>query len=354
MKKIFLLLSLSLSLFGTSFIEVSKKQQDNLGIKTQKTIEVTSIELGPYNAKATLNQKDLISIGSNLDVVVKDIFVTKLQHVKKGQKLVSISSNSLLNLQEHYIKTLIKSKNIEKNYKRDKRLNYQGVISQKRFLESLQEKRSSDLMLKLGAFELLSSGFDMQLLNRIKSTYKPIMKINILAPRDGVVYSVDINTGQNVQSDQSMMKIYADGKRYVELSVPINVIKNISIGDKCVFNSTQADVVTIGNIVNETSQTVDIRAVADNSKDTMINRIYPAYIKKDVSGILKIKKSALVYLKNKPYVFKKVDGGFKAVGVEVIKEGPVCYVVDSSLRVGDSLAISSTSALLNAMEDTDE
>jgi hypothetical protein len=131
-------------------------------------------------------------------------------------------------------------------------------------------------------------------------------------------------------------------------------VENLSIGDKCIFESFDADIVSIGNIVNENSQTIDVRAIINNHQDIMINRIYPIYIKKAVDGILKIKKSALVYSKNQPFVFKKVDGGFEVVSVDVIKEGPVCYVVDSSLKVGDSLAVTATSALLSAMEDGDE
>ena len=354
MKKIFTLLSISLSLLANQFIEVSATQQKDLGIKLQKTINIDVIELGPYNAKATLDQKDVISIGSNLDVVVKDIHVRKLQHVNKGQKLISISSNELLSLQEKYIKVLIQSKNIDKNYERSKKLNEQGVVSDKKYLDSLQEKQSSDLMLKLSANELLSSGFSHNMLSKIQSTYQPIMQIDIYAPRSGVIHSVDVNIGQKVQSNSSMMMIYADGDRFVEFSVPVRVVKNISISDKCIFDSFEAKIVSIGNIVNENSQTVDVRAVVENSKDIMINRIYSAKIKKSVSGILKVKKSALVYSKNKPYVFKKVDGGFEVIGVEIIKEGPVCYVVDSKLKEGDSLAVSSTAALLSAMEDSDE
>ncbi|MCW9027023.1 MAG: efflux RND transporter periplasmic adaptor subunit, partial [Thiovulaceae bacterium] len=178
MKKIFILLVVGLSLFGSQVIKISQEQQDDLGINIQKTITIDSINLGPYNAKVTLDKKDIISIGSNVDAVIKDIFVRKLEHIKKGQKLLSLKSNELLNLQEKYIKALIDSKNIQKNYLRDEKLQQQGIISNKKFLESLQKKQSSDLVVRLSANELLSSGFSDDMLKRIQKNYQPIMKIN--------------------------------------------------------------------------------------------------------------------------------------------------------------------------------
>lgn len=354
MKKIFILLGVSISLFGFKIIEISQKQQDDLGIKVQKTITVDSITLGPYNAKVTLDKKDIISIGSNVDAVVKDIYVAKLEHVKKGQKLLSLESNELLNLQEKYIKALIESENIQTNYQRDEKLQKQGIISDKKFLESLEKKQSSDLIVKLSANELLSSGFSVDMLNRIQKNHQPIMKINILAPKDALIDKIDVNIGEKVESNRSMLRIFADGDRYIELSIPVKVIENISLGDKCVFDSYIAKVTAIGNIVNDESQSVNVRAKIQNSKNIMINRVYSANIEKKVSNTLKIKKTALVFVDNKSYVFKKVKNGFEVVGVEIIKEGPVCYVVNSGLKAGDVLAVSSTSALLNAMEDKDE
>ncbi|MCW8837704.1 MAG: efflux RND transporter periplasmic adaptor subunit [Thiovulaceae bacterium] len=354
MKKIFILLVVGLSLFGSQVIKISQEQQDDLGINIQKTITIDSINLGPYNAKVTLDKKDIISIGSNVDAVIKDIFVRKLEHIKKGQKLLSLKSNELLNLQEKYIKALIDSKNIQKNYLRDEKLQQQGIISNKKFLESLQKKQSSDLVVRLSANELLSSGFSDDMLKRIQKNYQPIMKINILSPRDGVIDDIDVNIGEKVESNRSMMHIYADGNRYIELSIPVKVVASLSIGDKCVFDSFSAKIVAIGNIVNNESQSVNVRAKIQNSENIMINRVYSSNIEKNVSNALKIKKSALVFVDNKSYVFKKIKDGFEVVNVEIIKEGPVCYIIHSDLKAGDALAVSSTSALLNAMEADDE
>nr|WP_321267874.1 efflux RND transporter periplasmic adaptor subunit [uncultured Sulfurimonas sp.] len=354
MKKLFALLAVGISLYATQTIEISKKQQDDLGIKTQKVTIVDSIDIGPYNAKVTLDKKDIISIGSTVDALIKEIYVRELEHVKKGQKLFSIRSNELLNLQESYIKALIESESINKNYARNQKLQEEGIISYKKLLESLRLKQSSDLRVKLSANELLASGFDAKLLKRVKQSHQALMMINILAPRDAVVEKIDVNIGQKVESNRSMMTILADANRFIQMSVPVKSIESISIGDKCSFASYSATIKAIGNVVNTQSQSVEVLAKIDNSKDIMINRIYAVVIKKEMSGVLKIQKSALVFEQNNSYVFKKVPDGFEVIKVKIIKEGAVCYIVEADLKEGDLLASSSTSALLNAMESSDE
>ena len=354
MKKIFTLLIYSLSLFATQTIEISKKQQDDLGVKTQEVTIIDSISIGPYNGVVTLDKRDIISIGSTVDAVVKNIYVRKLGHVKKGEKLLSLSSKELLNFQEKYIKALIESENINKNYERNKKLQEEGIISYKKLLESLQAKQSIDLRVKLGANELLESGFNKNLLLRLQKSYQPIMQINILAPRDGIINKIGVTVGEKVESNRSMMSIYADGKRFIELSVPVKAIKNISIGNKSLFDIYNAQITAIGNVVNTESQSVQVRAVINNAKNIMINRVYSVLITKKIDGAVKIKKSALVFQEDDSYVFKRVATGFEVVNVSIIKEGAVCYIVDANLKEGDALAVSSTSALLSAMEFNDE
>lgn len=354
MKKIFTLLVIGISLFGAQTIAISKKQQTDLGVKTQEVTIIDSIIIGPYNGMVTLDKKDVISIGSTVDALVTNIYVRKLDYVKKGEKLLTLKSNELLNLQEKYIKALIESKNTDKNYERNQKLQSEGIISHKKLLESLQEKQSSDLRVKLSANELLASGLSQDMLLRIEKNHQPILQINILSPRDGIVNKIDVNIGETVESNRSMMSIFADGKRFLELSVPVKSINNISIGDKCLFSSYSATVTAIGNVVNSESQSVQVRAIIDNAKDIMINRIYSVEITKKISNAVKIKKSALVFEENKSYVFKRVATGFEVLSVTIIKEGPSCYIVNADLKAGDALAVSSTSALLGAMETPDE
>jgi len=354
MKILITVLAFGVALFGEQIIEITKKQQSDLGVRTQEVSSVTNIKIGPYNGVVVLDNRDIISIGSNVDSVVKDIYVRKLEHVRKGQKLLTLKSNELLKIQQKYIQALIESQNIDKNYIRNQKLQSDGIVSHKKLLDSLRDKQSADLRVKLSANELLASGFSKSMLKRVKNNYQPIMQINIIAPRDGIINKIDVNIGEKVESNRSMMSIFADGQRYLELSVPIKKVVHISLGDKCIFSTYTAKITTIGNVVNSESQSVQVRALIDNAKGIMINRIYGTNIFKDSTDTVKVKKNALVFQENRPFVFKKVEAGFEVISVEIINEGPTCYILKADLKEGDKLAVSSTSALLGAMESGDE
>jgi len=353
-KKLIVALACSSFLFASQNIEISQQQQDNLGIRTQEITPINSISFGPYNATVKIDKKDIISIGMNVGSVVKNIHVKKFDLVKKGDKLLTLQSSELLNLQREYIESLIDGKNIDENYERNIGLNKEGIISHKKLLISKKEKQRSDLRITLSKNHLISNGISQNILKRIENTYMPVTELTLYSPKDGSVNEIDVNIGEVVDSQKSMISIYADGDRYLELSVPVKTVDNISLNDKVKFSNYSAKVTTIGRIVNSSSQSVQVRAIIDNSKNIMINRIYPASIYKEIKNAIKVKKSAVVFQEDNSYIFKKTNTGFDVIEVNIIQEGPVCYIVDAKLKSDESVAVSSTSALLSAMDSEDE
>lgn len=354
MIKIISLTLISLSLYAAQIIEITSEQQSDLGVKTQKVTKVDSISFTPYNGKVVMDKKDIISVSSNIESIVKEIYVSDFEKVKKGQKLLTLKSNALLTLQRDYIESIIESQSASQNYSRDVKLESDGIISTKKLLASKKLQSSLAVRVKLNANQLVTNGFTQKMLVQLRSTHQAILEQDIYALKAGVVYKIDVNIGEYVQADRMMMGIYANGKRFIELSVPVKIVEDISIGDKCTFSKYSAKIIAIGNVVNESSQSVQVRAVIDNPKGIMINRVYGVKIYKSVDGAVKVKKGALVFQENNSYVFKKVDAGFEVVSVNIISEGPVCYIVKAELNVGDKLAVSSTAALLSAMDSDDE
>lgn len=347
-------LLLALSLQAAESIKISQTQQDDLGVKTQAVTKMESILFGPYSGVVVLDKKDIISISSNIESIVKSIHVRELEHVNKGQKLLTIKSNALLSLQLDYIEAILEKESADQNYDRNVKLQADGIISNKKLLESKKIKRSSDLNVNLAKNKLLTSGFTQRMLNKLKANHTPISQITLYAQRSGVIHNINVNIGEYVLSEHKMIEMYADGKRFIEMSVPVKDIKNISLGETVTFDSFTAGVSAIGNVVNTSSQSITVRAKINEDKNIMIHRVYEAKIAKKVEGAFKIKKTTLVFDENKSLVFRKISSGFEVLEVEMIMEGPVCYVVKADLKVGDELAASSTSALLSAKEGEGE
>lgn len=350
MKIILSLILISLSLFGSKSVVITQKQQSDLGVKTETIQRVNSILFGPYNGVVTLDKKDILLVSSNIQAVASAIYVREFDFVKKGQKLLSIRSSELLNLQKDYLEAQIQSQSIDKIYDRDLKLYNDGVIAQKRVLSSQSEKQNSDLRVNLSKNQLLQSGFTTMLFDKLQRTHMPIDQIDIVAPRDGFVDKININTGGVIVPQSPILIINGVGQRFIEMSVPLRISQNLSFGDICLFDKYSAKIVNISNIVNSSSQSVQVRAVIEKSKDVLINRIYGVTISKAIKRAFKIKKSALVFDGNRSLVFKKVTSGFETIDVKIISEEADSYIVDANLKEKDELATSSTSALHSALE----
>ncbi len=354
MKLLISIFILILNLVANDIIKISEQQQKDLGLSTQNVSRIDFIEYGPFSGLVTLDKKDIIFISSNVASIVDTIHVRELEHVQKGQKLITIKSNALLSEQEEYMQALFEQESANANYKRNVKLQKQGIISSKKLLESRKVKRSYDLRVTLASSYLVTNGFTKTMLKKIQSDNKPIYKITKYARRSGIVSKLDVNIGEYISAEHKMLEMYADGKRFIEITLPVKNVKNIKLGDKVNFSTFNAKVTAIGNIVDTLSQSVVIKAEIQNAQNIMINRIYETKISKSVSNAYKIKKSALVFSQNKSLVFKKVASGFEVVKVNIIREGPTCYIVKANLSMNDLLAASSTSALLSAMEEEDE
>ena len=224
-RKIMSLTLITLSLYGAQVIEITQKQQVDLGVKTQKIVKVDHISLPPYNGIVLLDKKEIISVSSNIESIVKEIYVSDFERVKKGQKLLTLKSNALLSIQRDYIESNIERDSASQNYQRDIKLEADGIISKKRLLSSQKLMSSADVSVKLNANQLLTNGFSQAMLQNLKETNVPIVQQDVFAPKNGVIYKIDVNVGEYVQADKMMIGIYGNGKRYIELSVPVKMVE---------------------------------------------------------------------------------------------------------------------------------
>ena len=340
--------------FASQNIEISPKQQSDLGIKVQEITVIDNVAYGPFNALAVLDRKDILSLGANVDAVVKEIYVGKFASVKKGEKLITLKSNALLEIQREYIDALIQNQNSVKDYERNAKLEKEGIISKKIFLVSQQLRRSSDLRVELSASQLLSNGFTKAMLQKLSQTHKPIEEVTLYSTINATIFEINVNSGEYVQADKNLMLLYGDGARYLELDVPVDVAQNLVLGDTVVFASKEATIVAISDIADPKNQSVKVRARIEDKNGVFINKVYSADIFKNVPAAFKVKKSSLVLSENKPYIFKQTPSGFEVLPVTIISEREQCYIINADLHAGESVAATSTAALLSAMEALDE
>jgi multidrug efflux pump subunit AcrA (membrane-fusion protein) len=355
MYKIAAALLSALTLWSAQLIELSQTQQDELGIQTQALTEIQTLSLGKYNAKVVQSQKDVLSLSLCVSGRVEAIYVQKFARVKQGQKLLSLQSSELLEMQQAYIDSQIQNAAAQVNYERDVKLEAKGVIAKKRVLETKRQLDSRKTFLALQKNKLLAQGFNTQALKKLENTQRVSHIHDIFAPKDGVIYGIDVSVGESVEANKMLMQIYADAKRFLEIRLPLDIASKVAVGDMCVFEAQKAEVVSISEVVDEASQSLLLRARLVDDRQSKINQIYEVTILKNLSHAFMISKSSVVFVDAQAFVFKKEAEGFRVFEIEILAEEAQHYTATSQqLSAGDHLAISATAALLGAMEQEDE
>jgi multidrug efflux pump subunit AcrA (membrane-fusion protein) len=354
MKKLISLLIFALSLPASQNITVTQEQQKSLGLKTSQVVSAKSVSFGPFNGRVSLDKKDLISLGFGLDAIVEEIYVRKYQRVKEGEKVLSVSSYALLDLQNDYLSVLLEEQNLAEILTRDTKLFAKGLISQKRLSKARTESSESSLKRQHLKNKLLLAGFTSAALRSLEKERISKTRLEIFSPKAGVINEIDSNVGAFVQAQKPLLSLYADGKRYLDISLPLRAATMLKAGDVCTFEGHSATITHISNLVDPSSQSLQARALIQKAQEVLINTVYEVRITKKIEKAFVITKSSLVFHENTPRIFKKTAQGFEGLSAEIIFEDANSYIIRADLKEGDSLASSATSALLGAMEGEDE
>lgn len=354
MKKLISLVLFALSLPASQNITVTQEQQKNLGLKTSQVVSAKSLSFGPFSGRVSLDKKDLISLGFGLDAIVEEIYVRQYQRVKKGERLLSVSSYALLDLQNDYLSVLLEEQSLAEILARDTKLFATGLISQKRLSNARKESSESSLKRQHLKNKLLLAGFAPAALGSLEKEKISKGRLDIFSPKAGVINAIESNVGAFVQAQQPLLSLYADGKRYLEISLPLRAAALLKTGDFCTFGGHSATITHISNLVDPSSQSLQARALIERADEVLINTVYEVRVVKKIEKAFVITKSSLVFHENSPRIFKKTAQGFEGLSAEIVFEDANSYIIKADLKEGDALASSATSALLGAMEGENE
>ncbi|MBE0499626.1 MAG: efflux RND transporter periplasmic adaptor subunit [Campylobacterales bacterium] len=354
MKKLISLALFVLGLQAGQNIAVTQEQQKSLGLKTSQVVSAKSLSFGPFNGRVSLDKKDLISLGFGLDAIVEEIYVRQYQRVEEGEKLLSVSSYALLDLQNDYLSVLLEEENLAEILARDTKLFSKGLISQKRLSKARKESSESSLKRQHLKNKLLLAGFTPVALKSLEKERISKRRLDIFSPKAGVINAIESNVGAFVQAQQPLLSLYADGKRYLEIVLPLRAAALLKAGDLCTFEGHSASITYVSNLVDPSSQSLQARALIEETDEVLINTVYEVRVVKKIEKAFVITKSSLVFHENSPRIFKKTAHGFEGLSAEIIFEDANSYTIKADLKEGDALASSATSALLGAMEGENE
>jgi membrane fusion protein, heavy metal efflux system len=352
MNKLISMLTIVLLLPLTGFAEIltlSDAQIKKMQVTIHKVNDNASGFTRQYSAEVTVpnNQTQMVSVPQH--GLVNALKVATGQEVKKGQLMAQISSAELMTLQGEYLQAKTKLALAVKTTKRDKALAEEGIIPQRRYLESqsAQEVLNTEVLQMKQALRL--SGMSEANINRLNGASKMQSVVDIVAPMSGQVVAQHAKVGDRLDSGAPLYQVAQLNPLWVEMNVPIEEAANLETGLSVTIPKGNASgkVIAILRSVNKATQTLQVRAEITQGAQTLslgqfVEVALSINIKNDR---IQVPKSALVRNGQESFVFKRINNGFEIVPVTLLNEDNQYALVQGKLTATDEVATAGLAAL---------
>lgn len=168
-------------------IVMPEKQQQSLGIRVSPLVKNGQMRSKQFPAEITVPIAQERIVTAPQSGLLDTLYVAAGQEVKKGQAIAHISSPELVNLQREYLQAKSQHGLNQKSYNRDSELFKDGIIAQRRYLETEAATQSSDLDVAQKKQALKLTGMSDATIARLKSPADMQSGITLTAPIAGQV-----------------------------------------------------------------------------------------------------------------------------------------------------------------------
>ena len=364
-KRYLIPLALALVIGGISLVNINANK---ITYQTQKLTKCTITDV--VEASGTINPVNIVSVGSTVSGLMKEIYVDFNSEVKKGQLLAQIdpanfqasvdqNQAQITNAQANLARLNAELSMAEKTYTRYKNLYAKNFIAR-----SELDQAESDYLAKKA-----SIGAQKASIAQAQANYKTAVTnlgyTKIIAPVDGTIISRDINVGQPVAASFQAPELFKIAQDLTKMQIEVNVseadIGRVKEGQEVEFNldgypdttfkgivtQVRLDSTTTSNVVTYTvivsvdnedltlkpGMTANVSIITKRSTDVMCAPNVALKFTPQTNGQRYQNRGIWVLKNGKP---KRIDievGASDETNVEVVSK---------DLKLGDNVIISST------------
>ena len=322
MKKIFLIISISLLLFSCgnkgkqeeqttepaaeNVVTLTQEQYKSIGIETGKLSNKNISSLLKVNGKIDVPPQSLVSISVPLGGYLKSTKLLAGMHVNKGEVLAIMEDAQYIQLQQDYLTAKAQFTLQENEYLRQKELNQSKATSDKVFEQAKANYKTQLILIKSLEEKLKLIG-----LNPEKLTADNISNsINIYSPITGFVSRVNVNIGKYVNPSDVLFELVNPSDIHLTLSVFEKDINQLSIGQKLfAYTNTNpqkkyaCEIILISrNLSNQSAAEVHCH-FEQYDKILLPGMFMNAEIELSGNNASALPEEAIVRFENKQYVF---------------------------------------------------
>lgn len=330
-------------------IKMNADEISNLGIMLGKATPVNESTSSRFPAKVVIPNASQRVISAPQDGVIEVMYVAEGDHVKAKQPLAAINSPQLLKMQSDYLQSLTRLQQYKKDMLRDKSLFKDGIIAERRFLQSQSQYQQQQTEVSMYRKGLELAGMDSTALNKLTQTRTLNSHLTILADGPGVVMQQFATAGQRVSAADPLYRLAKLSPLWLEIHVPLHIAKQLKIKDKlstCDQDLT-GHVIALGRKVHDADQGVLVRGEIDKDTDQLTpgEFVETCFVTPTSGKLFDIPRGALFRNKGETAVFVRTPQGFDYRKVEIFNDNGTSVVVSGNLTADEQLVVSGTAAL---------
>jgi len=351
---------LSCTFIFAFFISSAQAADVVMSASQQQSLGVTLAPVGKNNVFNSRNYpaEIVVPVGQERVVtapqsgLIDQLYVAAGQTVKKGQAVAHISSPDLLNLQKDYLQAQTQHRLAAKSLARDNELLKDGIIPQRRYLEteSAHEEVSAALSQRKQALRL--AGMSDGAISKLTPSSGMSSGITLTAPMDGQVLEQMVATGQRVDMAMPLYRIGNLNPLWLEIHAPLEGLPFVKQGMPVTVPKLQASgkLIAVIRSVNKADQTLHLRAEITKGAE----KLSPGQFVEAVISLggdvqyFSVPKTALARQGAEAIVFVQTKNGFAPLKVKVISEQGEEAVVDAAFKGGEKIAVTGISAIKGA------
>lgn len=357
-----------IAVFGLCYLGYSQFKSRSVVYETKKIEKCTITDI--VEASGTINPVNIVSVGSTVSGLMKEIYVDYNSEVKKGQLLAQIDPTNfqasvdqnqaqIINAEANLARLNAEMAMAEKTYTRYKNLYAKNFIAR-----SELDQAESDYLAKRA-----SIGAQRATIAQARASLNTAMTnlgyTKIIAPVDGTIIKRAINVGQPVAASFQAPELFTIAQDLTKMQIEVNVseadIGRVREGQEAEYtldgyqdsiftgkvtqvrldSTTTSNVVTYTVIVSVDNEdlklkpgmTANVSIITKRSKDVMCVPTVAMKYTPDTSGQKYQQQGIWILKNNKPERINVKEGASDDTNVEIISK---------ELDFGDKVIISST------------
>jgi cobalt-zinc-cadmium efflux system membrane fusion protein len=255
-------------------IKLTPAQIKQAGLETEIVKKRPGTET--INAPGTVgfNAYKLADVTTLIDSAIHARHVRLGDKVKKGQKLVTLTSSVLAQAEAEYLRAGAEHRKSELDLERLESLIKDKIISQARFQQASSIHQAAHANLAAARASLSSYGLSRE---KIDSLIKAVRygQLTLRAPGSGTIVADNFRIGQHVAAGTLLIQIADESTVWVEVRLPQTQMASISTGRSAVVSIKDrgthypAKVINIHHQLDKTTRTVGVRLEVQNPEDAL-------------------------------------------------------------------------------------